>query len=236
MSFTLIAHTGAQSPDGNTVTTTGIDTTGATLIVAAVAQVHGVAFSFTDSLSNIWTGLTVQDNASSPKIQIFYVVNPNVGAGHTFANIVTSSFPAVTVTAWTGNAASPFDVENGSTASATTIATGNVTPSLTNALVITAAGHSEVYSSSVDSSLTISDNEAGASSLAFGLAMAYIVQTVSPPATVNTTWSGDGSTHGWAAAIAVFKSADGVVPTIGAAASPFYRIKGWKYYSYARGL
>jgi len=237
MAFTLIAHTGAQSADGTSATTPGINTTGAALITAAIASIHGQTAPMSDSNGNTWTALTPRDNPSSPTLTIYYVVNPSVGAGHTFsanAGGGSSRFPSITVTAWSGQAGSPFDVENGGFSSGTSQDTGNTMPTATNSLLVAAAGHSEVFASSIDSGFTISDDENGASSLAFGNVMAYLVET--SVVAQDPNFSGDGSTHGWAAAIAVFKSADGVVPSIGAAASPFYRIKGWKYYSYARGV
>jgi len=160
-SFSLIAHTGAQSSDGVSATTAGINTTGATLLVVAVANLFGNSPSFTDSNSNTWSALTPRDTGSGCRVTLYYVANPTVGAGHTFSVNVGggSQFPAITVVAWAGNAASGPETENGATASATTIATGSVTPALTNGLIVAAACHSEVFASSVDSGFTISDDE-----------------------------------------------------------------------------
>jgi hypothetical protein len=72
---------------------------------------------------------------------------------------------------------------------------------------VAAACHDQVYASSIDSSFTVSDDENGAASLAFGNVMAYLVET--SIVAKNPTFSGDGSSHQWAAAIAVFTSATG---------------------------
>jgi hypothetical protein len=236
MAFSLIAHTGALSSDGSNVTTPAIDTTGATFIVVAIVLDTGGTATFSDSKSNTYdtSTLTLHNNVSGPKIQLGFVVNPTVGAGHTFTLAAAFAAPSLTVTAWSGNAGSPVDVENGSTANATTIQTGSVIGSLTNSLVIAAAAHNGSASVSVDSGLTISDDEIG-SGTAYGNTMAYSIQTT--PVSVNPTFT-IGGTVQWASSIAVFKSADGVPPVLSsAAASPFVRIRkkfypggGWGEY------
>jgi hypothetical protein len=94
--FTLVTHIGAQSSDGISATTAGINTTGATLLVAAVARLHGASASLSDSKGNAWLALTTRDNASAYSVTLYYVLNPTVGASHTFSTNVGggSVFPA----------------------------------------------------------------------------------------------------------------------------------------------
>jgi hypothetical protein len=206
--FSLVTHVGAQSTDQSAVTTSGVDTTGATLLIASVAWVYNGTQTLTDSKSNTWTALNNYNASPQCQVQLFYVVNPTVGTGHTFTVSGSTIYPAVTVTAWTGQAASPVDQQNGNTASATTIATGSVTPSQGNELLIATTCHNNAYASSIDSQFTISDDDQGANGLAYGNVMAYIVQGATP-LTVNPTFSGNGLSNVWAAAIATFTAAAG---------------------------
>jgi hypothetical protein len=208
--FTLVGHVGAQSGDGNSTTTAGLNTTGATLLVLSAAWVYSGSATISDSKGNTWTPLTGQVASPQCQVQLFYVVNPTVGTGHTFTVSGTTIFPAVTVTAWTGQAASPVDQQNGNTATATTVATGSVTPSQSNELLIATTCHNNQYTSSINSSFTISDDENGMASFAYGNVMAYLVQ--GSASAVNPTFSGNGSSNTWAAAIATFKAAGGAPP------------------------
>src|SRR5271166_2184940 len=55
---TLVAHTVAGSSNGTSVTTSGINTTGANLIVLAPVLNNGTTVTPTDSNSNTWTAIT----------------------------------------------------------------------------------------------------------------------------------------------------------------------------------
>ena len=98
----------------------------------------------------------------------------------------------------------------GTTGGSSTIATGSVTPSQANELIIATACHDSIYTSTVNSSFTISDDNQGAGSAAYGSTMAYLIQ--GSAGAVNPIFAGEGSAHFWAAAIATFKAAAGGAP------------------------
>lgn len=177
MGFALIAHTGvahANTGGGVTITTTGITTTGANLIVVEISS-NGVTvanISLVDSNSNIWTKVpgTLGNSA------VFYCVSPTVGAGHTFTGTTTAANnPTITVSAWSGvDTVTPFDKAaqgNGSTSAA------SVTPANNNSLVIATAGPSNSNFSSTVTGYTITDNLAVVSFGGLAGAMAYQIQT-----------------------------------------------------------
>jgi hypothetical protein len=114
MAWNYIASQIASSSAGNAATTAAIDTTGATLLVVAVANLATeVAATVTDSQSNSWTGLTRQSNTGS--VRLYYVANPTTNASHTFTAGAQAGFGLViAVAACSGTASSPFDAENGS--------------------------------------------------------------------------------------------------------------------------
>ena len=196
MAWALVANTGAGgSPNG--VTTSGIVTTGANLIVINLSWYNGVTpgGALTDSLGNTWTGLAAQvgsgtgPNPNFLTNQLLYCVNPTVGVGHTFSYNGTSMYPSIQVQAWSGAASVPFDVQNGALSNAVVaLNTGSVTPGVNGELIV--AGLSSdggTTSVAINSGFTVSNTNlfvAGSSEIG---SMAYLVQGTA--AAVNPQWT-----------------------------------------------
>jgi hypothetical protein len=198
MAFSVISYTGGVGTL-NSVTSSVIDTSGANLIVVTVAWYSGVGAGgnigiLTDNKSNTWTPLTRRTSASQTDNQLFYVVNPIVGTGHTFDftnSTPTNIYPSIQIGAWSsGSASAAFDQENGATAvGVLSLATGNLTPTQNNEIVVSGMqidlGGGTQANILIDSGFSLasanfysSGNEGGA--------MGYLFQTTA--ATVNPTW------------------------------------------------
>jgi len=188
-------------------TTPAIDTTGATLLIAVVSNLAGsAAASLSDSKGNTWVSLTAQATATV-RSQIFYVKNPTVGSGHTFtvSGLGTGS-PGMCVAAFNNtDTTANADQQNGATsASASVLATGNVTPTSNNQLIITALAGLKP-SATINGGFTIVDGlpfRNDGVGVNIQVVLAYLVQDASTSA--NPSW--DTSTAGSiAATIATFK-------------------------------
>lgn len=205
MAYSLIAHTSAQSADGSNVVTSAIDTSGATILVVAVSSfLPGGAVTITDSKGNTWTSLTAHSQTNN-RLCLHYAKNPTVGSGHTFTGAASSTFPGLAVQAWSGaHTTAPADQENGAaTPTASALATGSVTPSQDNELVVSGASFSSMTNTlAIDNGFTVSDQAPLVSGQAMGIAFAYKVQTTA--AAVNPAWSWSGNDEA-AVAIATFK-------------------------------
>lgn len=204
MPWTRIGGVTAGSSDGNSVTSGSLDTSGAELLIGSLSQASGVAdAAFSDSKSNSWNNLTVQTE-SPIKGRLVWSVPTSVGSGHTFTASQASSTPSIAVEAWAYSHASPFDQQNGAhTASGTTLATGSITPTRDNALVVAGlacrAGSGTV--DSISGGFTIHNTTlAGASNET--VSIATLVQT--SIAAANPTWTVSGSGSVKAAFIASF--------------------------------
>lgn len=215
MAYALIANGEGFSTDGQTNAVTGsLDTTGANLLVAVIAEFEpgtDPVCTMQDSKSNSWTGLTTQFDNSGARVTIYYSVPTSVGSGHTFTSNQGGVFlySCVFVSAWSGAAASsPFDQQNGAhdvTETLTTLATGSVTPSEDSELVIAGCAQSNAGSNhSINGGFTISnaENHSGGVHIAGG--MAYLVQTTATAANPSWSWT---SAARVAVAIATFKAA-----------------------------
>lgn len=119
-------------------TTSGIDTTGADLIVVALCYFNPGGPNISDSKGNTWTALNTYNSGNS-SVRMYYCSNPAVGSGHTFTT--TSTFCGVNIIAVSGarTASTPADQQNGdaNTGSSNPQTTGSITPSVNGCLVVT---------------------------------------------------------------------------------------------------
>lgn len=210
--YTLISHTAAASTDDVSVTTPGIDTTGANLIVLATGEDDSSIPVASDSKANIWTKLTTYGGGTGfvPRVTLWYCFNPNVGPGHTFSNNAgPASYPAISVAAFSGAGTAPFDLQNGFTSSNTgvnTIQPGSITPASAGELVMTGFSFGTTPSGTtplIDGGFAVTD-WADDSAHSYGVALAYLIQ--STPVAANPTWTHGSVTPVVASAsIAAFK-------------------------------
>lgn len=202
---TLIVHGGyALGFDGGT--TSSLNTTGSNFIVASISYYQPSSATLSDSKSNTWTALTARENSASSAARLFYCYNPTVGTGHTFTVSQSTSISSVYISAWSGIASSPFDVENGAiTTGGTTLATGSVTPSQGSVLLIASENMSAPGASttSIDNSFTVTDALYVLGGDHYGGAMAYKI--LSSVSATNPTWTVNTTMTTGAATIASFK-------------------------------
>lgn len=206
MSFSTPIASTSQFGNGNT-TTSAIDTTGADFLIVCLSYLTSSAPALSDSKSNSWTGLTISSSVSG-STKIFYSVPTSVGSGHTFTATTGNFFGTISAAAFSGALQSgPFDQENGANnSSTTTLATGSVTPSVANELIIASPMCTNGRTFTIDSSFSITTQANGGAS-DFSGGIAYLIQTSA--SAVNPTWTQSGSAAQMAAAIATFKAAGG---------------------------
>ncbi len=211
MAYSLIANTAAQASGGAAVTTAGINTTGANLIVVSISWYSQITdISLVDSNGNTWQTLTQVDK-DDWSAQMFWAYAPTVGSGHTFTTTNDLTFATICVTAWSGSTSSPFDQQSTGQANGTTVQPGSITPTEDNELVITHLGQRDnTNTATVNGGFTISDQFANNPGNALGGAQAYLIQTTA--AAANPTWTADNG--GLVALIASFKASAGGGTTV----------------------
>lgn len=134
----------ATSPTaaGSGVSTSAIDTTGATLLLAYIGSFGATISCPTDSKGNTWTLVGTEGVLSNSHGRWCYSVPGTVGSGHTFTNPAIA-FAGGCYMAFSGTAASPLD----STALATstnhgvTVTISSVTPASSGSLVVSAVSN-----------------------------------------------------------------------------------------------
>lgn len=135
MSIVLVGHVKKQT---NGSPSSAIDTTGATLLLAALLWYTGGSFvSFVDTKGNTWVALT-QYSSTNRGVRLYYVLSPTVGSGHTFT--LSASFGSFALAAFSGVTAFDSGKDSGDFSNSTTTQQpGSLTPSENNCLVIGAA-------------------------------------------------------------------------------------------------
>lgn len=208
--WTLIANTSAQASNTITVTTSGINTTGADLIVMVIGNYSNTPLvaDISDSKSNTWNILTAHDPGGDAISTIAWTRATSVGTAHTFTfnRGGNTTYPAICVAAFSGSNTSPADQQNGNySLTVTSLATGSITPTANGALLIAglATGAAEGSTPAIDLSFSITNNSNFSAGVAIGSHLAWKTQTTA--AAINPTWSWTNSIAA-GTAIASFKA------------------------------
>jgi hypothetical protein len=171
--------------------TAAMDTTGDDLIVVAVSRF--AAGTLSDSQSNTWTQVGSAVDAGNPAIELYYCDNPTVNTAHTFTYSGSNTYPSVQAVSYTGT--NPIVPSQGlvasGTATATSITLSSNTPDNANSLVFSAQGTDIGETASVNSSMTIRQNNAWVSGQQMGCAVADIIQTTATA--IGPQWSSASS-------------------------------------------
>jgi hypothetical protein len=212
MAYTFLNHAEASSAgDNSRVDITDVDTSGANLIVAHVADfASSAATTFSDSLGNTWNVLTEQTQAGGTRSRIIYSVPSSVGSGHDFAAVgAGSNYPSMEVLWFSGGHATPFaggnGVENGAASGgASTLQPGSITPPFDDELVFAGCGFGASATITINLGFSTVYQQDFAGGAAFGSAAAYLIQTTA--AAVNPTFTASSGTPLQTAAIASFRA------------------------------
>lgn len=201
MGISLVANTSTYT------TSSGINTTGATLLVAAVGSDSGTTSAPTSSPSNTWTALTQYGNSTgNAYLQIYYVCGPNVSSSQTFTNNAGGG-SALVVASFSGTLTSncldtPAVNGNAATSTSATVQPGSITPSQAGELLFAACDQS---GGSTSNTFTINDSFSSLdqpTSFVPILADFYLVDTNT--SAINPTCTNTASNLYLTAAIAAF--------------------------------
>ena len=201
----LLAHTAGYYLGGGNLTTSAIPTTGATLLTVALANAdHGVTPVVTDSQSNSWACLSIDDTLTTDFLCYAWGTGSAAlsTSGSATATVTSGYYFSVAFAAWSGTAHYPSNPYSASV-SATTNTSGQTCPCTSQAGSITPAAGALVVSAlglnnnnpdtgpwSISSPFTIIDQQQINSGYG-GNADAYYVDTAG--SAVNPTWSTNGS-------------------------------------------
>ncbi len=197
----LLAHTMINGTS-NGLTTTAIDTTGASLIVVAECTWStGTPTVPLDSENNVWeAGLGAYGSDSDPAIvKMFYAYGPATSTSHTFSDVGNDDL-SVAVTAFSGTVDTPnvLDRAAGSTGTMP-LQPGSVAPSEVGELLVTAAcsGQSVATVIAIDDGFDLLDNVLNhAADGPEDMGAAYSVTTSLAPSAPSWTFTGDTNVAG----------------------------------------
>jgi len=193
MAFTYIGSVGA-SGDLDTVTTAGVNTTGAKIIlISASYYVAGtLPITITDSKGNTWIPLTEQIGGLNIIIsRIYYCINPTIGVGHTFTGAGVGSYTAIQVSYFSSIGTPTYDTQNSSIIFSTFTSQGcSITPANNDSLIfsscVTWQGKSPII---VNSGFAIGSSNEYDGTTTFMNANAYLIQGTASLVTPEFTWT-----------------------------------------------
>lgn len=210
MAFALIASAvgGSGYPTDTTSTTPNIDTTGANLIVIAVSSYSDATIpTITDSKGNTWTNISHSTLTGNGRSSLYYCLNPIVGSGHYFTTAQVGSYANILAMAFSGaKATSALENNTGATtlvSGATSLATGSITPTEDNELIVSALCFGATNTISIDSGMTIAQQAQYYTNSIFGIMGAYKIQTTATAINPLASW---GTSTPASASIACFKA------------------------------
>lgn len=198
----------AGSLDGNSVTTPQYNTVGAGVIVVATSTLGTTLGTVTSSPANTWTCLTQYPDTAHAS-QICYSLSPTTSTTQTFTFTATGERPAVVVFAFSGVTAFDAGKDIGSsTAGASSIQPGSLTPSATNGiLVVQMASNGIIAPVAVDSGFSTPALFFDATATSAQIAASFLVETAAVAKNPTLSWSGVVPAS---AAMAIFKGSASV--------------------------
>lgn len=204
--YALVAH--ASAFDEDTAVTSSQNTTGCKLIVLGTGTYEGNAIvprTISDNKGNTYTALIEYGPAGAGRnyVQLYYCINPTVGAGHTFSNASTGNRPTICMLAYSYTGTTPsLDTATGLGAGNwTTIQPGSITPAGNNEVFVTSA-NKYVFTGTltINSSFTIQDSAASSRDFLY---IADIIQTTG--GALNPTWTDSAGGQDGGAAMGAWK-------------------------------
>jgi len=215
VAITCIAVASAGSSDGSTAATDAIDTTGATLLIAAAAGLYDTPSTIIDPDGNTWTALSQTVEGTNAE-RLYWCVPTVVGPGRIFGVDLAGTYPTLWVAAFSGTAASPYDQESGAAATGESVQPGSLTPPGDGCLFVVGLNYNNKSGGADDAGFTGTDipNTGNNTHMYAG----YLIQATAAP--VNPTLSCTGGAAYMAARMATFKPAGGG-PPLAAGASEF---------------
>lgn len=206
---------GARTASTTGTTTSALDTTGATLLVAVCRYSGSPASPITDSKGNTWTALGGANSYLGLSGRMMYCVSPaSVGAGHTWT--VPAGVYEMAVAAFSGTGAFDSAVNATYGVPAASATGGPLNPINNNTLLI---GGIHTYNSAADLSApvvggpwteTVALNPAAN---AIGVALAHLELGAHVSTSVTWSWSG-GNAAGTAGIAAFALAADTTAPVL----------------------
>lgn len=200
----FVASCTLRSDDGSSKTSASCDMTGANLLVACVSRLWSVSYTFSDSETNTWTGLTTRNSTFNGARQV-YAENATVNSMHTFTVTCTLCYPSAVILGFANTKASaPFDQENGNTAtSVTTVATNSITPTENDEVAVACLSYGVASSPAINGGFSTPVKSDHRDTMNYGSAASYLIQATL--AAANPTFSSITSSD-VGAAIASFKN------------------------------
>jgi len=187
----LLAHTAAgfagTGGGASPVTTTAINTTGASMIAICASSDPHSTVAPTDSAGNLWLLAKTQNEDGDSRVSLWYAIAPVTSPSHTFTG--HGQAPSVAVMAFSNVASGP-DQLSSSQSYKSPLTSGNLTPANPDELILSCiSAYPAAFTANVSAPLTVVDSLPwnGGYNGSVATASAFAVETTAAP--VNPAWN-----------------------------------------------
>jgi hypothetical protein len=169
-------------------TSSSIDTTGADLLIMAVATWSSSSpETISDSQTNSWT-LLHNDLQGTPELHWYYCITPSTSATHTFTCTGINTYPAIAVAAYSGTGVISADQKVSNKGSGIlTIKPGSLTAGEDDCLHVCCMAHDDANNSTVDLSFTERQDVPYAAGVCIGVYLADLILSTAAAKDVQMT-------------------------------------------------
>jgi hypothetical protein len=183
-----------------------LDSTGGVSIAAFVGFYGGATMTVTDDKGNVFVPSPMYGAVGNRQGQWFYCKNATVGAGHNVTAHPTGSagYTSLVVIVLSGTEVSAaVDQSNGAGSTAASQATGPITPTVSDEMLLAGFASAETVGPSVDSGFTIDQSQLSDNLTYSSAAVAHKLKTGSTTVENVTFTSGSGTASMAAAIISI---------------------------------
>ncbi len=187
MSIAILTSLYEGSPDANPFTSSQIDTSGATCLIAMLVAGNG-SLTLSDSESNTYGTPDISDTQGSIQYKIWVIFSPTTSATHDWITGGSAFGPGLMVLLLSGTALSG-PVTQSITNHATGVSSlqpGSITPSVANTIIVTWETGTDL-AASIDAPFDF-DGHLSITGTHFGGTLAFEIQAPGPTAR-NPTWT-----------------------------------------------
>lgn len=190
-SWSLINSTSVSSVSGGT--SPAVSTVGANLIVVGVSNYQTPLPTFSDNQGNTYTqiGATIS-SAAIVYTRLFFAISPIVNASHTWTTAGATTYSTLGALAFRGSLGSgSYDqtTNNSLSVTATSLATGSITPTQNNEMIVAVLGVNNGGTSFAVSIGALPINVPTSPGVYEGLMMMYYNQATAAAINPNFTWT-----------------------------------------------
>ncbi len=190
MPFAFLSGRGDSGALDGPYSSGAFNSVGATLIVVALSYAPSSTPVLSDPpQNNPWTPLPECNLGTGAAIRLYYKARPTTNAAHTMTVNGSGITSGIAIACFTGDFPGATDQATSAIANTTSLATGSVTPTQDNELIVTGLVKDHNETPSINGGFAIAGIGAYVPGSNYMAAIAYLIQTTATAANPSWSWA-----------------------------------------------